>query len=354
MKRLFKYLIIKYLKYFLIIFLSLELFYIAIDFLNVYHKIPNSANLQVIYLSYLSLYATNYTVPLAIIISFIVTNVNLIKKYELVAIYSIGYSQQKILFPFLIASIFITLLFIVINTTSLAYSKEKMDSILQNKFFSNSKNSLFFKYNDNYVYFGELFPIQKKAINVKIFKIKDSDLVEIIESKEAYFIDNKWKLLDVKVTLKPKYMDINSSKLEFIHFKTVDTLSDFKPKFLDSVYEAKINMSIVDTIYAIKLLKEQNLNTDKLRAVLYSKILFPLFAPLFIVIIFFYTPILSRFLNLALYSSIAIFSSLSIWGVLFGLHQLSLGASISPEIGILTPMVLLFIITITIYYLKSK
>ncbi len=56
MKLFSKYTGLVYLKYFIIIFMALELFYIGIDTLTNLKDFPKSANLQLIYLSLLPLY----------------------------------------------------------------------------------------------------------------------------------------------------------------------------------------------------------------------------------------------------------------------------------------------------------
>ena len=50
MKIITKYLLSKNIKYFLIILISLEIFFVGIDLLQYFTRLPNSANLQLLYI----------------------------------------------------------------------------------------------------------------------------------------------------------------------------------------------------------------------------------------------------------------------------------------------------------------
>ena len=61
-------------------------------------------------------------------------------------------------------------------------------------------------------------------------------------------------------------------------------------------------------------------------------------------IIFVSTSINSRFFNIAQFSSLTIFFTLIFWGVFFMLHKFSKGGVVMPEIAILVPLGLWFIV----------
>ena len=69
---------------------------------------------------------------------------------------------------------------------------------------------------------------------------------------------------------------------------------------LDQVYEGKVNFTIKDAVDAIRLLDQQNINTDNIKSALYKIFIYPFFVPCLIVIIFFFVPISVRFLNVSL------------------------------------------------------
>ena len=54
MKTLTRYLLEKYFKNFIIVLLSLEIFFVGIDYLQNFKSIPDSANLQLLYVLYKS------------------------------------------------------------------------------------------------------------------------------------------------------------------------------------------------------------------------------------------------------------------------------------------------------------
>lgn len=349
MKFIQRELITLYLKYFLIVLLALELFFVGIDFMQKSKELSDSANIQLLYILYNLMYALNFTLPLAIVLSFILFQVNLIKSNQFIALYSIGYSKNQLLKPILGTTLAISLLYVGLNFTPFAYAKERVDSILNGRYLLDSKSDLFLKHSDNYIYFEKLYPFKKSAENIKIFKIENGDLESVISAKKAIFLGNSWRVLEASVVKKPSKLT-KGSKLELEQNRTFEILRGFKPKIIDNVYEAKASFSILDAIDAIELLSIQNIDISKVKAILLSITIFPLFAPLAIIFIFFKSPISSRFKSLILFSSISIFATLSLWGFLFSLVKLSISGVLYPEFAIVAPILLLFTIALIIFY----
>ncbi len=353
MKLAYKYLTFLYLKYFFIVLISLELFFIGIDFMQNFKKIPDSANIQILYLFYNSLYALNFTTPLSLILALIIVKVVLIKTNELIAFYSLGYSKNQILKPLFLTSLFISIFYISLNLSEFAYAKDKAEAILKNKYMLNSKSDLFLKYFDNYIYFGRLYPIQKRVEDVKIFVTKDGSLTQIIKAKEAKFLDNKWIVENAILINKPQNFTVDS-KISIEKKDSFYILDGFKPKIIDNVYEAKASFSIIDAIDAIKLLTTQNININKIKAILLSITIFPLFSPIIVMIIFYFTPISHRFFNLLVFSSSSIFITLGVWGFLYSLTKLSISGVIIPEIAIVLPILGLSIFAFLLYLKNTR
>ena len=67
MKIITKYLLLKYLKYFFIILISLEFFFVGIDLLQNLSDLPNSANLQLLYVMYNAFFTFTITLPLSLV-----------------------------------------------------------------------------------------------------------------------------------------------------------------------------------------------------------------------------------------------------------------------------------------------
>lgn len=353
MKLITKYLLSKYIKYFLIILVSLELFFVGIDLLQNFTKLPNSANLQLLYVIYNVFFTLTITLPLSLIFAWIVTLTFLIKENALVSFYALGISQKEIMMPILTISTFCTLILIGLQSTPLAYAYEEKGKILDNRYFVNEQDNIFLKYNEYFVYFKKLYPLEKKAIDIHIFKTKNNDIIETIVGEKAFYQNNKWYVINTKITKKPERIDWNSSKLDVTHEKFLYTLEGFEPKIVSNVYKGKEHYSIIDAVRTILLLKIQDFNTNKIKAILYAQVVMPFFVLPLIVIIFIYTTPSSRFFNSALFISGMIFLSLSLWGVLFLLQKLAVGSIVLSEIAIILPIVLFFIVAYILYRKKS-
>ena len=353
MKIFQRYIVFNYLKNFFMIFLSLEFFYVGIDILSNYSKLPDSANLQLLYVVFKSLDAINYSVPLSIVFAMIVTKFAMIKSNELVTLYSVGVSKKDVIKPLFVCALFLSFIYIGLNFTSFAYSYEYSRNLLKYSTISTTSNGLFLKNKDQYVYFKNLDPIKKYAVGIKIFDVKNNDLERVITAKSGYFAKDNWILKDVVIEYKPKVESIFSKGLTRVHKKRFEALKDFRPKIIENVHKGKYNMSIADTIDALRFFSSQNLNLDRLKTLLYSQLLFPLFAPFLVVILFYHLPASSRFLNAAIHSFVFIFVTLLTWGILFIFTKLSSTSVIIPELGVILPIVGLGIFASFKYYKEN-
>lgn len=351
MSILTKYLLSKYLKYFIIILISLELFFVGIDYLQNYKAIPNSANLQVLYILYNSFFTLTLTLPLSLVFAWVLTLVVIIKSNELVAFYSVGAQEKFIYKPILKVSIFLIFILVVLQATPLAYSYEQKSKIKDGEYFSNTKEDIFLKYNDKFVFFKKLFPLEKKAEGIHIYKLKNNDITETIVAKKAYFQNNRWYIVDAKITKKPIVMNFENAKLIITHEKFLHTLEGFKPKILDNVYEKKSKFSILDAFSALVLLSSQEVNTYKIRASLYYELITSFFILPILLLVFTYAQANGRTFSVGAFSSFAIFGTLVIWGIFFMLNRLSLGGVLLPEFSILLPSIFWYIFG---YYLFLK
>lgn len=352
MSILTKYILKKYLLNFIIVLISLEIFFIGIDFLQNFSSIPQSANLQFLYILYNGFFTLTLALPLSIVFGWIITLVVFIKNNEFVAFNAVGATNKKILFPVVNISVLLLTLLIFLQMTPLAYSYEQKKKILDNEYFTNSRSDIFLKYNDYYIYFKKLLPLEKKAENIHIFKISGKDVIETIVGEKAYFQDDRWYVTDVKIIRKPKDLNIQDSKLDISYEKFLHTLEGFKPKILDNVYESKSEFSIFDAISAVILLKEQGINTDKIRSILYNQIIIPFFIIPLLLLIYAYASLNSRFFNIGKFTSITVFGTLVIWGVFFVLYKFTTGGVISPELSLLLPMLLWVLISVYFYNKK--
>lgn len=206
----------------------MQLFFVGIDFFQNVKNLPDSANLQLLYLFYNSFFTLTLTLPLSLVFGWILTLVILIKGNELVAFTALGVSKRKIYSPVLKVTFFLLIVIIALQATPLAYSYEQKDKILDGEYFTSTKSDIFLKYDNYYVYFQRLFPIEKRAENIHIFNVENKDLVESIVAKKAYFQNNRWYIIDAKITTKPKKLIflllklLLSMKNFFIHLKALN------------------------------------------------------------------------------------------------------------------------------------
>ncbi|MCT7911758.1 LptF/LptG family permease [Arcobacter lacus] len=349
MSILSKYILKKYLINFIIVLISLELFFVGIDYLQNFKNIPASANLQLLYILYNSFFTLTLALPLSIVFGWIITLVLFIKNNEFVAFNALGATRKNIFMPVVTISISLLVVLIFLQMTPLAYSYEQKRKILNDEYFSNTKSDIFLKYNDYYVYFQKLLPLEKKAENIHIYKVKDENLVETIIGEKAYFQNDKWYVVDVKVIDKPENIDVNSSKLDIRYEKFLHTLDGFKPKILDNVYENKSDFSIMDAISALVLLKEQGINTQKIRTILYNQLVIPFFVIPILILVYSFASLNSRFFNMAKFVSFSIFGTLIVWGFFFLIFRLTSSGTIIPEISMLLTMFIWIVFSIYFY-----
>ncbi|MCG3682047.1 LptF/LptG family permease [Aliarcobacter butzleri] len=352
MSILSKYILKKYLINFIIVLISLELFFVGIDYLQNFKNIPASANLQLLYILYNSFFTLTLALPLSIVFGWIVTLVLFIKNNEFVAFNALGATRKNIFMPVVIVSISLLITLIFLQMTPLAYSYEQKRKILNDEYFSNTKSDIFLKYNDYYVYFQKLLPLEKKAENIHIYKVKGDNLVETIIGEKAYFQNDKWYVVDVKVINKPENIDINNSKLDVRYEKFLHTLEGFKPKILDNVYESKSDFSIMDAVSALILLKDQGMNTQKIRTILYNQLIIPFFVIPILILVYSFASLNSRFFNMAKFVSFSIFGTLIVWGFFFLVFRLTSSGAIIPEISMLLTMFIWMVFSIYFYNKK--
>ena len=118
-----------YFKYFLIILFALELFYVGVDYISVAPKLPDSANLKLLYVIHMMASALKITLPLSLVFGMIGAKIHLIRANELVVIYALGVSRRKVLKPFIFTSFAISLIYILANFTNFAYNQNKAQAI---------------------------------------------------------------------------------------------------------------------------------------------------------------------------------------------------------------------------------
>jgi lipopolysaccharide export system permease protein len=349
-----------YAYYFTVIFLALVLFYVGFDFMQKAPTLPESANLQILFLFNQTMFAMDLLYPIALIFALVAAKLVLIKSNALIAFYALGYSKKAVLKPFLMIALLITVFFFLLNLTPFAYSGHHARNIAHHGVTATANSDLFFKYNVEkngqttryYIYFGTLFPLQKHAKNIRIFKVQDEDMLEVMNADSAYYHDGKWSVYSVHILQKEQNLELFSKGITISDMAELTILDGFKPQILDQVYEQQSSFTILDAIDAIFLFKGQGVSVDKMLGPLYQKTILPLFSPLVIIILFFIFPVSARSSNLTFYAFGAILVALTLWGMLFAFAKMTATSSIAPEVGIGIPVFILAVVAIYIWIKK--
>jgi len=335
----FNFIAKKYIKNFLLILFSLSLFYIIIDAISNFSKLPSAINLQVLYFYYNFLYSIDMFYPLSLAFAFLLTLLEMIKFNELISFYSFGFSIKKILKPFLIIAFFIFFMFMIFDTSKYAYSGEYAKAILNKQRYTTT--NLFLKHQNNIVYIEKLNPLLKEAYNMEIFVIKNNNLVKTIFAKKAVFKENKWVCEDAKIIY--FYQDKIVTEQKSISF-----LKNFKPKIISNL--KKLNsISFYDAFIAIKVFKDVNINN--ILAILFFKIFTPLSLIGLIVIFLIYAPIHIRVFNLSFFMIKSVFITILVWGVEILMYKFIKQGVIPPYL-LMVPTILIY--AYILYLIRRK
>lgn len=343
-----------YLRYFVVIFFALGLFFVSIDSLQYIDSFADSANLLVLFFVYDFLYAMNFTLPISLLLAMVICYLYLIKSNQYAALLALGYSKRALLSPALALSFLICVCHIGLNATPFAYAQEKVE-----KFFAKDSSvpttDLFVKYHNSYVYFGSINLI-RQASTIRVFTLSPdrSSLAQVTQARSAAFESDYWMLYNAFMQDMPKLWELGGSPVRGVSFAKLPILKDFNPKVLDSFSQAKPSISIVDALDSLRLLREQKISSEKIRAVLYALIIVPLFVPFVAMIITYYIPSLARYGNLYLLGFGFIVFALVVWGMFFSLSQFAITGVIFPELGVVAPFALLVGVALGYYARLSK
>jgi lipopolysaccharide export system permease protein len=300
-----------------------------------------SFNIKILYAFSKWQEALNLLYPLAIIFGAIWTYISFVKNHTVSSFYALGITRRELLKPFLLVSILTYLLFLGLNFTSFATAHDTANKVEKNQYGVSKTEDLFFKYNDSFVYIGTLIPQRYKIENLTIFKMKENKVVETFTSNEAWYNIHEWVAFNV--LKKTKVLDKNGNQhLKVEKIVRLHTLKNYQPKILKSIYDGK-ELTLDEGIAAKRLLENQGLATEALRASIYSKIVMPLFSIALIIILLLSFPFHARYMNLSATTMKALGGTLFIWGMLFALQRIGENGTIVPELATILPVVLLFL-----------
>jgi len=351
-KRYFYYLFKLYIKNLLAILFGLSLAFAAMDYFQHAQKLSVSGNYKILYVYYKWEQALGLLYPLSIVFALIMTKLALIRANTMGALHAFGYDKKRLVKPFFVAAFIVYGIFTYLHTTEFSYARDKASLLLKNQMGAYNVNNLFFKYNDTFVYINELDPIAKTISDITIFKVEGYKVLYTIHTPIASFNGYEWDAEDATVRTHV-YKDGELVKYTIEQKEHITTLEGYKPKIIESLYEGKA-LNIVDAYSTWKLLDKQKLNSDKIRAVFYDKVIVPLFAIALMMILFFKLPFHARMMNMGGIIALSLGSTFMIWGILFGLNQIGTNGVLIPEITAILPIILLWIYAIYIYFTDEK
>ena len=348
----FRYLSWNYIKNLLAILFGLSAAFAVIDYFQHIDKLNVSSNYQILYIFYMWQEALGLLYPLAIVFAVIMTKLAMVKSNTMGALHAFGYNKKRLFFPLFTVAAITYGIFVFLQTTEFSYAKDKAALLLENQINAYDVNDMFFKYDDTFVYIEKLDPIQKKIENITIFKVEGYQVRYTIQAPSAVYGNNEWEAKDA-ILKQHIYKHGKLEKYRVEHKDNIVTLHGYKPKIITSLHEGKA-LNILDAYETWKLFEKQNLNSDKIRAVLYNKTIVPLFAIALSLILFFKLPFLARMMSLGLVIASSLGATFIIWGILFGLNQMGQNGVLIPEITAISPIVLLWVYAIYVYFTDEK
>ena len=348
----FTYLAKLYSKNLLAVLFGLSFAFAAIDYFQHVQQLDVASNYKILYIFYTWEAALGLLYPLAIIFALIMTKLALVKNNTMGALHAFGYDKKRLFLPLFTVALATYSIFFVLNSTEFSYARDKASFIAEHQIGANDVDDLFFKYNDTFVYIAKLDPVAKKINDITIFKVEGYQVLYTISAPLASFDEEKWIAHDA--TLKTHiYENGGLSRYVVEHKDRIETLEGYKPKIIESLYAGK-SLTTVDAYYAWKLLGKQNLNSDKIRAAFYDKVVVPLSSLMLALILFFKLPFHARMMNIGAVVSFALGITFMIWGMLYGLGQIGLNGVLIPELTALLPIVLLAGVAVYIYFTDER
>ena len=330
-----------YFKYFVILFVALTLFYVGIDILTNLKSMPASANLKLLYFGLTSLTAVNYVLPLSLIFALIASEFSMIRSNELVSFYALGIDKNRLIKPPFYIALTITFVYVGLNFTPFAYAYEYGRNIVKLSNLSRTSSDIFLKFEGKFVYMDSLNPISGEAKDVRIFDINGSNLRSATFGLSARFVDDLWLVKQAKIVNLPQNIKLGEKGLDIKRLGELKTLENFKPKTIENAAAESSAITISDAVDYIQAFKNEGIGLNSVKTTLYNLAFSPFFAPFMVLIIYYFLPVTGRFFNLALKSFIFTIASLCVWGALFVMMRFARNGVISPEIGVLFPVILL-------------
>lgn len=348
----FTYLAKLYFKNLFSILFGLSFAFATIDYFQYAQELDSGSNSKILYIFYMWEEALGLLYPLAIVFAVIMTKLSLIKNNTMGAFHAFGYNKKTLFRPLFTVALLTYFSFLILHSTDFSYAKDKANLLRKNKVNSYNVEDVFFKYEDTFIYINKLDPIAQTITDMTIFKVINYQVDYTIHAPYAVFENEEWIAYDA--TVKTHYYEGKSLRKYNIEYKErIATLEGYRPNIIESLYEGKA-FNIIDALHTWRLLEKQGLNTDKIRAILYEKVITPLFSLALLLILFFKLPFHARMMNTGLIVALSLSVTFIIWGLLFGLGQMSANGALLPELTVIAPIFILIIYAYRLYKTHEK
>ncbi len=324
-----------------------------IDYLKHADEVGISGNQMILYLFYTWEFRLSQFYPLAIVFASVITYMSLVRRHVWVSFYAFGYTKKQLFLPFFLPAFTLYLLLIFLQTSTFSYARERAWNILHRAESARIMDNLFFKYDDSFVYVKRLDPIQKILEGVTVFTLKKKHVKSAITFKSAKFDGTYW-VTDHATLIEKDYTD--QGKLVGFHKKEMGQyrlLKGYKPKVIALIYEGD-SLSLGDAVNAYRVLKSQGLDAAKIKTSFYAKVILPLFSLSVVVILFFAAPYFSRYMNRELIWILSLGGTLMLWGLLYALYSLGVSGTISADLAVPFPVILLMLYASRLFLKEEK
>jgi len=347
--RYFFYIAKNYARNMLLLLFGITLAVVLIDYLKQSTYITDLGNQMILYLFYMWEFRISQFYPLAIVFAAVITYMSFVRSNILVSFLSLGYTRKQLFIPFIFPAFILYIVIIMLQTGEFSYAKERAKAILSHTKNTRVVNDLFFKYDDTFVYVKKLDPIKKVLQEVTIFNLKNKVVESTVILDSALYSGVNW-VAKRAVLIQKQYEKEKGTLKGFSkkQMKNYQFLRGYKPKVIELIYEGK-SLTLIDAINTYRVLKDQHLNTDKIKASFYSKIVLPLFSFAMMVILFFKSSYHARYMNRELVLALALGGTLVIWGGLYALYSLSISGTVSPDLAMVLPVILLLFYAFYLY-----
>ena len=341
-KRYFRYIVRHYLKNFLILLVGLSLAVVFIDFLQHSQRFHGGINRKILYAFYTWEYMLALIYPLVILMAMAWTQISFIYRNVFVSLFSFGYGRRQLLLPFLASGIGIYLLFTFLQTTPFAYGQDRAREILHADRYKEKLTDLFFKYDKAFVYARELDPLRKQLKEGMIFEMEGQRVIRTVRFDIASYRGGHW--VAPRAEIRTKHFDQQGKPDGFEDRSVTElvVLEGYRPKVFRKIYQGG-TFSLGDSIAALRLLERQGLSSDKVKSILYNKVVMPLFALALMVIFFYRTPPYHRFVRKEQLWVGLLGSAMLIWALLYALFRLGMNGVIDPDLGQTLPVLFLLV-----------